>query len=96
VDLSQYSEEEESDIIHAEQLMDLRQFGVEVVRIYSKAKDRQTADALVDKLKSLFFLDYTEKKKRDIAKEAEELVEMTRKAYKVRWGPRGLEMEIGK
>ena len=96
MELTKFSPEEEADILHAEQLNILIEFGRETIRVHSQAKDRQVSDALIEHLKKLYFIGYEKRKKEEISKDAERLVELSRGTFKVRWGPRGAELEMDK
>jgi hypothetical protein len=60
----------------------------------SSSRDNASANSLVENLKKLYFIGYEAGKKREIAKEAEQLVDMAKKTFEIKWGPGGAVLEI--
>ena len=96
MDLSQYSELEQIDLIEAEKANLLIEVGREIVRILSVAKDARQADALIEQIKRIYFIGYEEEKRRDMKKEIDELVELTKMTFELVSGPGGVTLEMSK
>jgi len=96
VRLTDYSLLEQADLLEAERMTLLIEFGKEVVRIMSVAQDSKHAQALIEHLKKIYFIGYEEQEKRKLLKDADELVRLSQMTFNVVQGPGGHRLEIEK
>lgn len=94
VDLSQYSDAEEFELLEMEKARLTIEFGREAVKIMAMARDSQHANALIEQLKKIYFIGYEDRKKTRVDEDVAELIEISKKTFSVRRGPGGYNLEI--
>ena len=70
------------------------EFGREAVKIMAACPNNQHANALIEQLKRVYFIGYEQKRKARLEKEVEELIEISKRTFKIRRGPGGYNLEV--
>ena len=83
VPLHQYDQLEQTDFIEAERHELLMDFGKQAILIMASAKSHDHAMALIERLRKIYFIEAEEQEKKLIAQQADELIRLTKYAFRV-------------
>jgi hypothetical protein len=83
VRLTEYDILEQVDILEAEKRNLFIEFGKAALTIMSTAKDSDTALALVNHLRKIFFVDDKQKEREQIKDQADELIRLSQLTYRI-------------
>jgi hypothetical protein len=83
VDLEEFSPLEQQDFVAAEQKEILLRFIEQTNYIYANASDPEQAKKLVERLQRVLFVDYDSYRRSKDRAMAQELMDLTQKAYKL-------------